>query len=396
MANQRLTQARIDKLRPAPKRYQVPDPECPGLYVRITPAGSKTFTIVARDPAGRQLWREVKGALVGDPLDDVREKAREGLRRLKAGQDPFPPPPPRADTFGAVAANYLTVHVEANGLRSRPEIERILKQYVLPHWRDREFKGIRRSDVTRLLDGIVKDHGARQADYALAIVRGIMNWQASRLDDYVSPIVRRMARTKPAERKRERILDDDELRALWPILGEAGTFGALVKTLLLTAQRREMVATMRWADVSVDGVWTIPAEEREKGNARTLALPEMVLDIIRSQPRISGNEYVFAGRTGGPFNGFSKAKAAVDSRAQLDHWQLHDLRRTARSLMSRAGVRPDIAERVLGHVIAGVEGVYDRHQYFDEKRDALARLAGLLGRILEPPVENVVELAGRG
>jgi integrase len=396
MASQRLTQARIEKLRPAEKRYQVPDPECPGLYVRITPAGSKTFTIVARDPAGRQVWREVKGAIVGDPLDDVRTKAREGIRRLKAGQDPFPPLPPRADTFGAVVENYLALHVEANGLRSRPEIERCLNKYVLPLWRAREFEDIRRSDVTRLLDGIVKDHGARQADYVLAIVRGIMNWQASRLDDYVSPIVRRMARTKPAERKRERILADDELRTLWPILGQSGSFGALVKLLLLTGQRREKVAAMRWSDIAIDGVWTIASEEREKGNARVLALPDIAVDVIRSLPRIAGNEYVFAGRSGGCFNGFSKAKAALDGKAGIDPWVLHDLRRTARTLMSRAGVRPDVAERVLGHVIAGVEGVYDRHQYSTEKADALARLAALVSRILDPPAENVVELAGRG
>jgi integrase len=396
MAGQRLTQARIEKLRPTEKRYQVPDQECPGLYVRITPAGSKTFTIVARDPAGRQVWREVKGAIVGDPLDDVRTKAREGLRRLKAGQDPFPPPPPRADTFGAVVANYLVLHVEANGLRTRPEIERCLNKYVLPLWREREFEDIRRSDVTRLLDGIVKNHGARQADVVLAIVRGIMNWQGSRLDDYVSPIVRRMARTKPAERKRERILADDELRTLWPILGQSGSFGAMLKLLLLSAQRREKVAAMRWSDISIDGVWTIPAEVREKGNARVLALPDIAVDVIRALPRIAGNEYVFAGRTGGCVNGFSKAKVAIDEKAGIAAWVLHDLRRTARSLMSRAGVRPDVAERVLGHVIAGVEGVYDRHQYSAEKADALARLAALVARILDPPAENVVELAGRG
>jgi integrase len=394
MTNQRLTQARIEKLRPQPKRYLVPDPEAPGLYVRVSPAGAKTFTVVARDPAGKQVWREVDGAIIGDPLDEVRAKAREGIRRLKAGLDPFPPPAPRADTFGAVAANYLALHVEANGLRSRPEIERCLDKYILPLWRDREFEDIRRSDVTRLLDGIVKDHGARQADYVLAIVRAIMNWQASHLDDYVSPIVRRMARTKPAERKRERILDDDEIRALW--LHLTGTFGAMVKLLLLTGQRREKVATMRWSDVSADGVWTIPAEAREKGNARELALPELALDVIREQRRIVGNDYVLAGhRRGGFFNGYSKAKRELDERAGVSGWVLHDLRRTARSLMSRAGVRPDVAERVLGHVIAGVEGVYDRHSYVDEKRDALARLAALVERILDPPGENVVELAGR-
>lgn len=206
MAMQRLTQARIERLRPQEKRYLVPDPEAPGLYVRVTPAGHKSFTIVGRDPAGKQLWREVAGATVGDPLDDVRVKAREGIRRLKTGQEPFPPPAPKAETFGTVAASYMELHVEGKGrdgvpLRSQPEIERCLNKYVLPLWKDRDFEDIRRSDVTRLLDGIVKENGPRQADYVLAIVRGLMNWQASRLDDYVSPIVRRMARTKPAERK---------------------------------------------------------------------------------------------------------------------------------------------------------------------------------------------------
>jgi len=114
-----------------------------------------------------------------------------------------------------------------------------------------------RAYVTRLLDGIVKDHGARQADYVLAIVRGIMNWQASRLDDYTSPIIVQMARTKPAERKRERILDDVEIRALWPHL--TGTFGGMVKLLLLTGQRREKVAAKE------DGVEEDGQDQAEPG-----------------------------------------------------------------------------------------------------------------------------------
>jgi integrase len=94
------------------------------------------------------------------------------------------------------------------------------------------------------------------------------------------------------------------------------------------------------------------------------------------------------------FSGFSKAKAALDrtiadlrereGRATMPHWVHHDLRRTARSLMSRTGVFPDVAERVLGHVIPGVRGTYDRYEYFDEKRDALERLAALIERILHP------------
>jgi len=101
---------------------------------------------------------------------------------------------------------------------------------------------------------------------------------------------------------------------------------------------------------------------------------------------------VFAGRGDGHFSGWSPCKRSFDAKAKVEPWVIHDLRRTARSLMSRAGVRPDVAERVMGHAIQGVEGVYDRHPYRDEKRDALNKLAGLIALILDPPAENVTPL----
>ena len=152
--------------------------------------------------------------------------------------------------------------------------------------------------------------------------------------------------------------------------------------------------TLRWEDIA-DGVWAIRTEPREKGNAGRLRLPEAALDIIAKQPRIEGNPYVFtAARGAGPFNSFSEWKAQLDAKlpTNMAHWTIHDLRRTARSLLSRAGVRPDISERVMGHAIAGVEGVYDRHRYDDEKAHALQALADLIDRILNPPAVNVVPL----
>jgi integrase len=139
---------------------------------------------------------------------------------------------------------------------------------------------------------------------------------------------------------------------------------------------------MRWDELTGD-VWEIPVEDRAKGTGGALRLPPAALSRILAQPRFVSNPYVFAGRGDGPFNGYSKAKAAFDAKlGEMPHWQLHDLRRTARSLMARAGVRPDIAECVLGHAIAGVEGVYDRHSYLDEKGDALAKLAALIESIV--------------
>jgi integrase len=151
---------------------------------------------------------------------------------------------------------------------------------------------------------------------------------------------------------------------------------------------------MRWDEISEDGEWTIPTEQREKGNAGMLVLPPLALGIIRAQPQLGDNPYVFAGRGDGPINGFSKAKERFDTGLKIEPWVIHDLRRTARSLMARAGIRPDIAERVMGHAIGGVKGVYDRHSYADEKRDALARLAALVDGIVRPR-DNVTPLRKR-
>ncbi len=219
-----------------------------------------------------------------------------------------------------------------------------------------------------------------------------MNWYASRSDDYISPITRGMRRTDPKTRKRARILDDDEIRAVWSAAKSNGTFGAIIQFALLTAQRREKIASLRWDDVTVDGIWDIPSQEREKGSGGTLVLPGAAVDVIRVQKRIGQNPYVFAGRANGHFSGWSPCKRNFDSKVKVDPWVIHDLRRTARSLMARAGVRPDIGERVMGHTIEGVEGVYDRHSYREEKADALKRLAGLIETILNPPGENVVAL----
>jgi integrase len=169
-------------------------------------------------------------------------------------------------------------------------------------------------------------------------------------------------------------------------------FGALIRLLLLTAQRREKILTMRWSDISPDGVWTIPTAPREKGNAGSLKLPPQALAIIAAQPRFVGNDFLFAGGRGRYSLDFSKLKAEFDAVSGVRDWRLHDLRRTARSLMSRAGVLSEHAERVLGHTITGVEGVYDRHSYHHEKAATLARLAALIECIVNPSSDNVVPM----
>jgi integrase len=390
MANRKtLSDRGVAALRPMASRYALPDPELRGHYVRVTPGGSKSFVAVASSPTGKQRWITL-GPCDAMSIDAARAKARDVLARVRAGLPPVEAP---GETFGDVAANWIKRHVERQGLRSRYEIARLLDRHVLPKWRDREFLSIKRSDCAALLDHIEDNVSARQADACLTIVRSIGNWYAARHDDYQPPIVRGMRRQNPHAHARARILDDDEIRAIWKQAEANGVFGAVIRMCLLTAQRRAKVGAMRWSDLSIDGEWAIPAEAREKGNAGSLMLPEVAITVIRTQPRVGDNPFVFAGRGDGPFNGYSKAKRAFDAKlpANMPPWVIHDLRRSARSLMSRAGVRPDIAERVLGHAIAGVEGVYDRHSYRDEKRDALARLATLIDTIVNRR-ENVVAM----
>src|SRR4051812_12321311 len=197
-------------------------------------------------------------------IAEAREKARKAMERIKDGKSAFEQPSPRAVMFQDVAELWLRRHVRAKGLRSAHEIARLLRAHVYPAWKGHAFVGIRRSDVTSLLDEIEDDHGARQADYVLAIVRGIANWYATRHDGYAPPIVKGMRRTDPKGRERDRALSDDELRVVWKAAERDGVYGVLVRLLLLTAQRREKVLSMKWADIA-DGTWTIAVDAREKG-----------------------------------------------------------------------------------------------------------------------------------
>lgn len=402
MSRKSLSDIGVANLKPRAQRYAFPDPEMRGHYVRVMPSGTKTFVIVARDPNGKQIWAAI-GPADAMGIEEARERGRRALQRIRDGLPPFEEAPRKPATFAEVSAGWLKRHVEAKKLRSSQEIERCLKVYVLPEWKDLAFASIRRGDIAVLLDKIEDSRGSRQADVVLGILRGIANWYAARHDDYASPFTKGMKRQP--QTRRERILSDDELRAVWAQAGKASTFGAIVRLALLTAQRREKVATMRWDELTGD-VWTVPASAREKGAGGSLKLPAAAMAVIEGRPRMAGNPFVFAGRGNNAFNGFSKSKASFDAslpkirkpdgdEVEIANWTLHDLRRTARSLMARAGVRPDIAERVLGHVITGVEGIYDRHRYDQEKAEALASLSALIDRIINPPAENVVSMESK-
>jgi integrase len=253
---------------------------------------------------------------------------------------------------------------------------------------------VARRDVVRLLDHVADHCGEVMSDHVLAVVRKLFNWHAARDDEFRSPIVIGMARTSPRDLARDRVQSDEEIRRIWTSLNQHPyPFGPLVKLLFLTAQRRQEVAEMSWNEIQ-DDAWIIPASRYKTKIAVAVPLTVAAMDVIRPLPRCGPLLFTTTGNT--PFSGFSKAKAHLDRESGVANWRLHDIRRTARTLMMRAQVRPDIAERVLGHVIPGVSGVYDRYDYLEEKRDAQAALASTLRSICQGADRwNVVQIGVR-
>jgi integrase len=396
----KITKASVDALA---QGEILADTEVKGFVVRRLPSGVVTYGLRYR-AGGRQRWLAlgVHGRIT--PAK-ARQLAKKGAGAVADARDPVgereaerdQAEANKASTVNRLLDDFLKLYVrkEDEELRTADEIERTFTKYVRPRIGDKSIYEIRRGDIVDMLDEIETNHGSVMADRTLGRVRKAMNWWATRDEEFVPPIVIGMARTKNSKRARRRVLADQEIRDLWRALDAAeapGCYPAFVRALLLTAQRRNEVAGMRWEEMEDSNTWIIPEARYKTDLEHLVPLTDVALQLL-GKPRKRG--FIFTSTDGAkPFSGFSKAKHGLDEaiaklrkdagRPPMAPWVLHDLRRTARSLMSRAGVSPDIGERVLGHVIPGVRGVYDRHEYAAEKRDALERLAGVIGEILRP------------
>jgi integrase len=374
-----------------------------GFGVRVTASGAKAFVMNFRI-RGREHRYTIGAYPDWSALRAVRE-ARELRQRIDRGENPLEDRTriPLTDTVTTVLDDFLRRYVrnKERPLRSADHIEGAFERLVKPCIGKISIVDLRRSHIAGMLDKIEDEKGPVMADRTRAYFRKAMAWYAERDDqfNFTAVFVRAEPRANAKDRARTRILSDEEIRVLWPVLGSAGTFGALVKTLLLTAQRRDEVAHMSRAEIGPDGIWVIPAERYKTKRPNFVPLSRAALEIIEAQPVRKCCDYVFPSNRGTAFSGYGKSKAKIDKAVlstiqqptrngadlPLANWTLHDLRRTAKTLMVRAGVRPDISERVLGHAITGVEGTYDRHSYAEEKREALEKLGALLGRIVNTP-----------
>jgi integrase len=393
----KLTDLQVKNLKPKtgadgkPQRTEVPDPGHAGLYVVVQPNGRHGYAVRYRFAGGTRKLTLPKGItlaaarkLAGDAMHEVSQGRDPGKAKAatqdKASQS-------AADTLEAVTESYLKR--EGSKLRTFKARRSMFVRLVYPVLGSKPIADIKRSDIVKLLDKVEDEQGPRMADDVLMAVRRVMNWHAARGDEFRSPIVRGMGRTSTAERARDRVLSDDELRKVWNASPPDTTEGAFIRTLILTAARRNEAARMTWAELEGND-WTLPAARNKTKRELVRPLSGAVLDIVKGLPRVLDCPYVFTnGRR--PISNFSVYKIDLDERSGTTGWTIHDLRRTARSLMSRAGINSDVAERCLGHVIGGIRGTYDRHEYYAEKKHAFAALAGLVAGIVDPK-DNVVSL----
>lgn len=422
-----LTDAAVRALVPGTTPIETRDGGAPGLIVTVLPSGRKQWSVRYRH-AGKQM-RLILGDYPGLTLAKARRAAEQARVDVRSGRDLVAERKARKakpkDTIETLIDDYLTKYARPRK-KTAAEDERVLMRYVLPVWKGRSVRTLTRSDVRDVLDRIVDRGAGIMANRTLEVIRRMLNWAVEEGDLDASPASHVK---KPAvEQSRERVLTDDELRALWRCLSHfpateqkqapgrkratsdtvdpfcplSPSLAAVQKVRLLTAQRGGEVIRMKWTDLDrAAKVWTIPSEDSKNGRPHRVPLTDSAITIINGQPRReredgdTSPDYVFTTRGGAlPVDRVRKAGAAL-SRALGFEMRSHDLRRTAATRMAAAGVPREHISRVLNHTPAGPVStrVYDRHDYDREKRIALDTWDRALSQILHSePVSNVTPI----
>ena len=410
-----LTPVSIANLKPRPARHEVSDSGCAGLRVVVFPTGRKSFIVRYRF---RGLQRKLTlGSVLlthnreGEPdtspeiatplsLAAARELATKALRQAKSGNDPAAAKAKMREEERAAEADTLQAISEEYLRRKGPELRTLSQrrsdlELLYKSLGRQPIDQIKRGQFTRVLDRIADERGPVRADRALSALKTLLSWHSER-SDYVSVLGRGGRRTSIRERARTRTLTDTELRKLWLAAEEdQGPFGPFLMFVVSCGCRRAEAAGLRHSELSYDGtVWTIPAARSKTKRDVVVPISKQAQRIVQAQPVLSGGDHVFSADGSRPLGGHDDRKKKFDAVCGVENYTVHDLRRTARTLLSRCGVRPDIAERILGHSVGGHLGaVYDQHRYLEEMREGVEALAQMVERIVRPPEAAVADIA---
>lgn len=386
-----LSDAKIRGLRlPDSGQIEILDKVVPGLRVRVGAGGAKTF-VLRKHVAGK--YRNITLGRYSERLSlaAARKKARQLLSDFELRADPaaaIPKITRRSDqsyTIQRLLPDYLK---SKSHLRGLGEIERVFKRHILPEFGDRAADRITRSEITRFIDKLAPGAPV-MARNILAHFSSFYTWALPRLDHLPCNPCRDAGRPR-APKPRERVLSDKEIAALWQVLDEeTGPFGPAIKLLLLTGQRRAEVFEADAEEFELKrGLWTIPATRAKNDKTHLVPLAPLSVSLVKNLIERDVGEFeedspkllpARGNPKSGP-SGFSKAMRRIRDKLEekigepVPHWVLHDLRRTMATGLQRLGVRLEVTEAVLNHISgsrAGIVGIYQRHDYFEEKKAAL-------------------------
>jgi integrase len=374
----KLTSKAVENIKPIATRREIPDGLLPGLYLIVQPSGARSWAVRYRHN-GRPR-KHTLGSYPGIDLKSARALGTKVLRAAAEGRDPTGErQDQRANTVAQVVAQFLAKYGQR---RYRPrtfaEAQRLLKQNVVAHWGRLPIASVTRKQLRDMLDQLVANDTPMLANRVHSVARKLFGWAVEQEIIEVSPFAGLKA---PAEEKsRDRILSDQELRAVWQAGGQMGAYGVLVRLLILTGQRRGEIAGLMWSEVDLDKrLISLPRERVKNNRAHEIPLSRQAIALIEALPRLG--DCLFSV----PIGGFGKLKAQLDKLCGVTDWVLHDIRRSAVSGMARLGVGLPVIEKVVNHVsgsFAGVVGIYQRHDFSDEKRKALEKWANHVSTIV--------------
>jgi integrase len=425
----KLTPAFVKSVKPAAggKRDEYRDTEVRAFGLRVTDRGKRSFIMSLRWPGSKMTIKRTIGDADIMPLADARKIARSWLELAEKGIDPEQAKKQReaeeardrAVTFAAVAEDYIAEDLADK--RRRVKDVREIRRELLPVWGKRPVAQISRDDVIELIEAIKARGHTATARLVLSHIKRIFVWACHQKSTRYGPLDNPAAivsskRVLGPKKPRQRVLSDDELRALWRACRREGyPCGDAIRLMLLTGGRREEIAQARWRELNQHTMLlTIPPARFKSDAEHLMPLSSLAAELVQALPRHGAGDFMFTTTLGAkPINGWSKAKKAIDRRmlrtlralarargedpakVALDRWVMHDLRHVVRTRMAALRVPDNVAEMVVGHGKRGMSRIYDQHHYEPEMREAAESWAEMVRGIVAGVPMKVVPLKRR-
>lgn len=339
------------------------DDGLPGFGLRVSQGGAKSFVLVH----GRNRQRTTIGRYPIISLSQARTKAKEILAERTLGRRQG-----ASLKFEESLILFGSTHCDKNNkARTAKETKRLLNKHFLPKLRHEHLEDITTSTIAGIVDKLLDTPS--EANHAFAAIRLFFRWATRRQYVLHSPCEPMLMPTR--SRTRERVLTNRELKSVWE--AAEGTFGTIVKLLILTGQRCNEIANLRAGFIdSEKHTITLPGSLTKNKREHRFPYGKMAGKLLKAASPDAGLIFAARGKVDRAFNGWSKSKKTLDLRCPIAPWTLHDLRRTFATNLASLGVPVHITEKLLNHVsgtTGGIVAVYQRHAYEAEMRAAIGK-----------------------